>query len=158
MSNAYCVGQVLYVILRKEVRVFPVMIVEEVTKKTLEGTSTTYMVKAGVEPENVVPIGEVDGEFFVSGEKVSRALIKRATSNINQRVANAVLKAKEWYPGGFEEAQDDDIAVVRKAPMPAPEVVQLAEELKQDSDAVIVQLPDGRKARAKVKLPPALQG
>jgi hypothetical protein len=159
--STYRVGQVLYVILRKEARVFPVMVVEEVTKKTLDGVSTTYMVKVGGEAENVLPIAEVDGEFFDSAEKVSRALIERATANINQRINNAVSKSKEWYPDGFEEAQSEDVAALRKVvePInPAPEVAQLAAELRQESEGIVVQLPDGRKAKAKIKLPPALQG
>ena len=34
---SYTVGQVIYVVLKKETRVYPMMISEQLTRKTLEG-------------------------------------------------------------------------------------------------------------------------
>ena len=173
--SEYRVGQVLYVVLRKEARVFPVQVVEEVTKRTLEGTATTYMIKAQVsDGDKVLPITDVDGEVFDSADKVRQTLTDRAVNGINQRVEQAVNKAKEWYPSGFEQASDDSLAVIRKpttlagAPAQRPaqvpprvpiELAQLAAELRDETESMVIELPDGQKARVKsVKVPPSMQG
>lgn len=179
----YKVGQVLYVILRKEPNVYPMQVVEEITKKTLEGEITTYMVRAGSDPNKVLPITDIDGEIFDSSEKALKTLIERVSRSITVRVEQAVGKAKEWYPTGFESASDDPLSIIKKTtldptpqltkpkrgqPPPVPqgrvrsETAELAAELAAEAeDAVVMEVPDGNggmvKAKVKgVKLPPEL--
>jgi hypothetical protein len=161
----YSVGQVIYVILKKEQRVYPMQIVEEITKKTLEGADTTYAVRGGNDPKSQLMISEIDGEIFDSAEKARSALTQRAVESINRLVDVAIQKAKEWYPGSFEAPSDDPLASLRKTNRPktprAPrrgsnEVEELAKELQHEADdaATFVTLPDGSKA--KVRLPDSL--
>ena len=172
--TTYRVGQVLYVVLRKEARIYPMQVVEEVTKKTLEGTATTYLVRGGPNADAAIPIGEVDGEIFDSAAKVQKTLLERANNGINERVQNAVTKAQEWYPTGFEESADDELAAIRKpaqpgqAPPPvqappsrrqkkppvSPEMQELTQELAAETAGLEVRLDDGTVA--KVKLPPGM--
>lgn len=173
--NQYSIGQVIYVVLRKEARVYPMQVTEIITKKTLEGEVIAYMIKGGTGADQVLSIDQVDGEIFDSADKVKRTLIERASAGISQRIEQAVEKAKEWYPTGFEQASDDALAAIRKQAAPATsqtavpaklkrgaankEVAALGIELQQDSDQLTVEMPDGTKARVRnVKLPPALQG
>jgi hypothetical protein len=172
----YVIGQIIYVVLRKEARVYPMQVIEIVTKKTLEGEAVTYMVKGGTGADQVLPIADVDGEIFDSADKVRHALVERATLSIGQRVDQAVTKAKEWYPGGFEaDTMGAGLAAIRKPtpidqvtapkavkppkPKPAtsPELAELATELQEES--TVIELSDGSRAKVKsVKLPSALQG
>ena len=178
MSN-YRVGQVLYVVLRKEASVYPMQVVKEVTEKTLEGEVVTHMVRAGADPQKVLAITDIDGEIFDSAEKAKKVLIERVSNSISQRVDNAVSKAKEWYPSGFEHASDDPLSIIKKTAAPGvaesrpatqppkppkrqpmkPEVAALAAELAEEAqDQAVLQLPDGSTAKVKsVKLPPELQ-
>lgn len=186
MSKTFAVGQVLYVILRKEPNVYPMQVVEEITKKTLDGELTTYMVRFGADPNKVLAIGDVDGEIFDSSERALKTLIERVSKSITIRVEQAVSKAKEWYPSGFESASDDPLSIIKKTtsdptvqqvakpkrgrsesppPLPQnavrPETAALAAELAAESDAVVMEVPDGNggmvaaKVRG-VKLPPEL--
>lgn len=182
--TTYKVGQVIYAVLRKEAKVFPLQVVEEITKRTLDGEATTYMVRAGQDPKKVVAIGELDAEVFDNAEAAQAMLIDRATQAITQRVDSAVAMAKEWYPSGFEARSEDPLALLtkqdgpaeaapqpRRAPPPPkrrvdslvkPEVAALAAEFAAEtaaSDGAYVELPDGTKARVgKIKLPAELQG
>ena len=45
---SYTVGQVLYLLSKKETKVFPVQVVEVVLRKTLEGEATSYAVSLPV--------------------------------------------------------------------------------------------------------------
>ena len=173
----YTVGQVLYVVLKKEMRIYPMQVVEEITKKTLDGEVTSHMVRGGTDPKSQLLIDEVDGEIFDSAEKAKAVLIERLTTNISRLVDAAVQKAQEWYPGSFEAPSDDPLTLLKKTPgMPPPApspakpgrgrradpVAELQEELRREANAgsgdAIIDLPDGTKARVKsVKLPDVLQ-
>jgi len=185
--TSYRVGQVLYVVLSKEARIYPMQVVEEVTKKTLEGSVTTYMVRGGPNTEETLAIEQIEGEIFDSAGKVQKALIERATAGITSRVEAAVSKSQEWYPTGFEQAADDELASLKKVPVkqvgdgtpgiptqqgrprppqlgkkpkgPPPEVAALAAELAAETKQLEVELPDGTRAKVgSIKVPDVLQG
>lgn len=178
--TSYRVGQVLYVILAKETRIYPMQVVEEVTKKTLEGTTNDYLVRGGPTTSETLSIDQIEGEIFDSAAKVQKTLLERATSGITALVETAMAKAHEWYPSGFEQASDDELAALKKtnqpgqAPQslarqpnkppkrrqgPPPEVVLLAAELQQDNEKLELEMPDGSKVRVNsIKVPEALQG
>ena len=171
----YTVGQVLYVVLKKETRIYPMQVVEEITKKTLDGELTSYMVRGGSDPKAQLLITEVDGEVFDSADKAKAVLIERATASIARLVDVAVQKAKEWYPGSFEAPSDDPMTLLKKQPsaktpaappQPAPgaaskkrPLAELTAELQHESDLIaedapVMQLPDGTTVKVKsVKLP-----
>jgi hypothetical protein len=177
---SYTVGQVLYVVLRKEASVYPMQVVEEITKKTLEGEVTTYMVRAGAGADKVLAVSDIDGEVFDSAEKAKKVLIERVSASIAQRVDQAVQKAKEWYPSGREIVSDDPMSLIKKVttigeqpakpnkkpPQPSmkAETAQLAAELAAEAEnGLMMEVPDGKggvtMAKVKgVKLPPQLQG
>lgn len=164
----YQVGQVLYVVLRKETRVFPMQVVEEITKKTLEGEVTSYMVRGGQDPKAQLLITDIDGEIFDSSDKAKQVLIDRATASINRLMDSAVASAQKWYPNSFESPADDPIAMLKKVQGPTPPPLpkqpqarpgnpvdelkaELAAEVNQD---VITVGPDGQKVKVRsVKLP-----
>ena len=168
----YRVGQVLYVVLKKETRVYPMQIVEEITKKTLEGEVTSYMVRGGTDPKAQLLITEVDGEIFDSAERAKVELIERATASIHRLISTAVAKAKEWYPNSFEAPNDDPLSLLKRQPgppgpqqvnrpVPANVISDLGRELMEDSDQIadstLVTLPDGTQAKVRsVKLPDSM--
>jgi len=165
----YAVGQILYVILKNENRVYPMQVVEEITKKTLGGEETSYMVQAGQDPKSQMLITDVAGEIFDSASKAQVVLTERATTVIGRLVANAVQKATEWYPNSFESPADDPISMLKKAPtLPTQPVVKQprarktnnpVDELKTEltaeaEEGSYITLPDGQRAKIRsVKLP-----
>ena len=161
------VGQILYVVLRKEASVYPMQVIEEITKKTLDGEVTTYMVRAGAgnDKNKTLSINDIDGEIFDSPEKAERTLIERVSSTITARVNNAINKAKEWYPTADQSTDLDSLKVIKKSPdsnkqSPVrPEIAALAAEFAEEANASIVELPDGGTAKVRsLKLPKQLQG
>lgn len=133
MSHAsYEVGQVVYIISRKESRVYPVLIVEETVRKTLEGTVTSYMVRVPDKKGTVVPLEGIADRAYTSDAELREVLIGNATRSINTMVDTAVEIGRVLAPAGDEAAR------------PAR---------SDDSDEfVTVEMPDG--TRARVKMPP----
>lgn len=175
--TSYRIGQVLYVVLSKEAKIYPMQVTEIITKRTLEGEVTTYMVRGGPSTDETLSIEQIEGEIFDSAAKVQKSLLERATAGIGSRVEAAVAKAHEWYATGFEQPSDDELASVKKQgqqnqqlPLkqpkskrlrmdPAPEVAELAAELQRDNEKLELEMPDGTKVRVNsIKVPEALQG
>jgi hypothetical protein len=170
----YAVGQIIYVVLKKETRVYPMQVIEEITKKTFEGELTSYVVSGG-DPKVRLSIADIDGEVFDSADKAKKMLIERATSNIVRLVDIAVQKAKEWYPGSFEAPSDDQVALFKKQPSAQQaasrsqaagraggkrQLAELAAELQQESseiaadDNLVLVGPEGQQTKIRtVKLP-----
>lgn len=171
----YSLGQIIFVVLRKEATVYPMQVVEILAKSTLDGDTTTYMVR-GQDPAKPLAISEIDGEVFDSAERAKKVLIERVSQSISQRVDQAMEKAKEWYPSGFESAKDDPMSLIKKQvtvgeqPVPQPhprprkqppraELAELAAELQAEGEQAVMELPDGTKAKIRsVKVPPSMQG
>jgi len=149
---AYQVGQVVFVILNKEMTVYPMQIVEIVNKRTLSGETTVYMVQIGGKSPKLVSIDDVDGQVYVSADGVRAALMDRVTNSVTQLIDNAVAKAKQWYPTGFETPASQPL-------LPRAEPNLSESDVGAEPIYVEIPGPDGvlRKAKVKgIKLPPSL--
>ena len=173
----HSVGQVLYVVLRKEARVYPVQVIKRTVEHTLAGISSSYTVRGG-KSEQSIPLDDIDGEVFDSAEEAKKTLTSRAIASISQRVAQAVAKAQEWYQASGPMTGDDLDAppVVHRelAPQARPQqqprptcsdTETLARELQQESDQIagkdgqmMIKLADGRMAKVRnVEIPPSMR-
>lgn len=149
----YKIGQVLFVVLKKENRVVPFQVVEELVKRTLEGEVVTYMARLGTSMEHI-SVSDIDGEIYESAEKLRKMLVEKATSSVNKIIDVAVQKSREWYPTGFANDQSE-LATVRK---PRSSKKQALEQPTIDpgGDESFVELADG--TRARVRLPKEIDG
>jgi len=93
----YEIGQVLYVVLSKKNQVYPMQVVETITKRTLRGEEISYILQAGLDKTNRITLDQVEGEVFDAADKVRKTLLQRATSQVNKLVDIAVKKSGEWY-------------------------------------------------------------
>ena len=125
----YAVGQVLYVASSTSINVIPVQIVEELTKRTLAGEETTYVIRLG-QDDKKMQLSEVEGDIYESCDQMKLALINRITSSISKLIVVAEQKAVKWYGVGSVESIPESI-----------------HENHDESDDVQVVLPDGTRAR-----------
>jgi len=131
----YSIGQVLYVLMNRETKICPVQVIEEITKKSLNGETTNYVVKFGQKGESM-SLSDMDGQVFDSIDFLRQTLHEKVVKMIDIVVENSEKRAKQWY--SLEEKVD----------------VQPQQRIEQhvvEVDDAIVVLPDGTKA--KVKLP-----
>jgi len=130
---AYRVGQILFVILNKKMQVYPMMVVEEITKRTMQGEQTSYVLQGGSDSSSTILLDKVDGEIFESADEAKYVLTSRATSQIESLVDTAVEKAEQWY----SEKDKNDIQQVNES------------TLEEQKENIEVQLPDGTIAKLK---------
>jgi len=138
----YQIGQILFVVLNKKHQIFPMQVVEMVTKKTLHGEEIKYCLQAGADKSTMIMLDQLDGEIFLSSDEVRNALITRATSQIHAMILSAEKKAKEWYE------KDEKISLVPDKLLEPTVTYSDAVEPVQEESTVV--LPDGQVARIRL--------
>lgn len=134
----YTIGQVLFVVLSKKNQVYPMQVVETITKRTLNGEEISYVLQAGSEKTSQITLDKVEGEVFDSSDKVRRTLLNRANDQINRIVDTAVSKSVEWY--GLESQPQ----TIHELPDIVPQSTVIEE------DVTMVSLPDGSVVKVKI--------
>jgi hypothetical protein len=118
-------------------QVYPMMVVEEITKRTLQGEVTNYVLQGGSDPSVTVLLNQVDGEIFESADEAKYVLTSRATSQIERLVDSAITKANEWYSSSVPETTRQE------------GIMELS-QVTSEPNLVKVELPDGTVANLKV--------
>lgn len=142
----YQIGKVLYVVLSNKSQVYPMQVIEVITKKTLQGEETKYVLQAGSDKSTTVFLDQIDGEIFDSAEKARTTLVKRATNVVNKIIDAAVQKSKLWYPESVNEPQTIE-------DLPDFGTISSPNELVHDPESQTVMLPDGTVAKVKLAIP-----
>jgi hypothetical protein len=134
------IGQLIFYLMRAEGRIEPLRVVEELSRKTLKGTETIYMVQIPDSPTPVA-LNTLEGEVFLSVEDVQRIFTERSNAAIKKLIESALKKARERFPD---------------AQLVSPE--QLPEEALADLEEGDVMEVDGQLVRVRsVDLPDALK-
>ena len=60
----YDVGQVVFLLSKKDMKVFPAQVVEEIISKKLDGENITYMAKLPNKDRTEVSLSEVSADVF----------------------------------------------------------------------------------------------
>jgi len=94
MTTRYTVGQILFVVSKTETRIYPIQVVEEITKKTVEGQKTHYVVS---DSNKQVELSTISGEIFESSDKMKHVLIERATESIKTLVDKVIDRASTTF-------------------------------------------------------------
>lgn len=94
---SYRVGQILFVVLNKKVQIYPMMVVEEIVKRSLDGESVNYVLQGGSDSSSTILLNQVDGEIFESADEAKYVLTERATEQIQKMVDAAIEKSEKWY-------------------------------------------------------------
>jgi hypothetical protein len=141
MMSQYEVGTILWIIHTDRPGLVAYRVVEEITKKTLEGEKIQYLAQPAVPNRKPVKLESVKGRIFHSGEEAKFALIENATRAIDgmidktQKLINQVFQVKETTP---------------------PSIVQMAPPLDRKTPEKLkngyqwVEMEDGKKVQVKI--------
>jgi len=78
----YTVGQIVYLLSRKDVKVFPARVIEEIKRKTVDQEIISYIVQLPNQDKSEVLLEEVSADVFTSIEDVEKQMIENAHSQI----------------------------------------------------------------------------
>lgn len=92
------VGQVLFILAAKDMRIHPVMVVEEVTKKTLSGEQTNYTVESSTARGRKRFDLNLDGlKVFDTIDEIKTYLLENAKNAIEEMCNSASTLAEKEF-------------------------------------------------------------
>tara|TARA_R100001126_G_C4782205_1_gene127676 strand:+ start:44 stop:499 length:456 start_codon:yes stop_codon:yes gene_type:complete len=144
---SYSVGQTLFLLARKDKKVIPVRVVEEIVRKTIEDKIVSYNVLLPDKAETVASLSDIDAEVFVSVFDLRQKMINTATSMIDDLINRSKSVAEKKF--GYEEKPDRptfssvDLSV-HEDEVP---VDQVSNKKEEDFSNAEVDLGNGLKAR-----------
>ena len=106
--SSYEVGQIIYLLVEKSARVFPVQVIEEIVRKSISGEKITYMVKLPNEKAELVDLSNLNAQVYTSEELLKQKMISNATSAIEKMVDQAVSIGKEIFSKPVQEKSLED--------------------------------------------------
>ena len=90
--HTYDVGQVIYIVSSKKMQVMPLVIAEEVIRKTLSGQAVTYLVKRD-KTSKTYDLSALQGIVYETISDVKEALVENATVAISKICEEAQKKS-----------------------------------------------------------------
>ena len=91
------VGQIVFVMLRKQRQVLPVLVVEETTKKTLDGQTYAYTVQLPNPEKTRVSLEKMDADVFETLDDVKESMLRSAATTIENIILSAEAIGSEHF-------------------------------------------------------------
>ena len=132
----YTVGQIIYLLSKKEVKVFPAQIVEEIKRKTIEKELVSYVIQLPNPEKTEVLLEEITADVFVSLDDLEKKMV----DNAHVQIKSFLQRAKEMekaFPESF------DASAIQEQEIPAIPDVRPEEE----NGTIEVDLGDGTRAK-----------
>ena len=133
----YRVGQVVYLLSRKDTKVFPVQVIEEITRKKIDGEYTSYIVKIPNKKGSELSLDEVDAEVFRDAGELEKFMVDQAKRSIEEIIKNAQAIGVRAF-----RTEDEPTAVKSNGVIPMP---------VSDDDRAEIDLGNGLKAKVNIK-------
>ena len=143
--SSYEVGAVLWIIHTDRPGLMAYRVVEEITKKTLEGEQVQYLVQAATPKSKTVRLETIKGAIYQDSEEAKMKLIENATKAID----GMVVKIQNLVDKNFNGVQEKP-EVKRSKTFPPPKSSHNLKEGYRWMD-----MEDG--TRVQVKIPEILQ-
>jgi len=144
--SAYEVGAVLWIIHTDRPGLMAYQVIEEITKKTLEGEQIQYLVQAAVQNTKPVKLEAIKGEIFQNSEEAKQKMIENATKAIDGMVGRIQNQVDNFFSVEKLEEKSTNPKPVRKTR--ARKKKATAQKLKPGYQWVTME--DGTKAQIKI--------
>lgn len=136
----YDVGTTLWIIHTERPGLVAYRVVEEITKRTLDGEAIHYLVQPAIPKAKTVPLESIKGRIFLSSEEAKNALIENATKAIDTMIEKTQVLVDKFFT---VSKQQTDV------PIGAPTVVRTTNKsLKEGYQWVTME--DGTKVQVKI--------
>ena len=140
--SIYEVGTVLWIIHTDRPGLVAYRVVEEITKRTLEGEQIQYLVQPAAPKARTVQLESIKGRIFLDSEEAKQALVENATKAIDTIVTKTQnLVNKFFLPTTHQET-------ISETPMRSNPKTAVKQQLKEGYQWVTME--DGTKVQVKI--------
>ena len=105
MNEEYNVGQVIYLLGRKSLNIIPALVVEEITRKTVDKTVSQFLIRLADKDATVVEIDAVSEDIFSNIEELKEYMFENTRRSVEALVDRAIEQRKEIL--GVPDPEDD---------------------------------------------------
>ena len=120
----YNVGQVIYLLNPKSLTIVPALVVEEVTRKTIEKQSKQYIVELpGEEDKPRMYINDIQEVIFNDIQKLRDHMIENTRKSVEQLINNALEKKELFFGGSAIDLRSNIISEEVKSKILSDEVI-----------------------------------
>ena len=151
----YKVGQIIYLLSEKSLKIIPAQVVEEVIRNTLAGKEISYIIKMPDQKQTVVDISAIKANIFVDHNKLKEFMMENARQSIEGLINSAFITQEVFVPA--PEAASDILPkqeieeiiqpIVTTTKKSTPKRVQK----KKKDDKIKVDIGGGIKANISVE-------
>jgi len=99
----YDVGQVVFLLSKKDMKVFPAQVVEEIISKKIDGENVTYVARLPNKDRSEVSLSEVNATVFKDAKSLKGHMIRSATESITSLVSAAEQLAERSFDAVAKE-------------------------------------------------------
>mgnify|MGYP003665271336 CR=1 FL=1 len=92
----FTVGELIYLLSNEKKHLFPVQIVEEIRRKTLDDEIVSYNIRLPDTKQTVVPLSEVTGDVFTDLAEAREDMVKHATGLIDKIVEQSAILSETF--------------------------------------------------------------
>tara|TARA_R110001583_G_scaffold31043_5_gene106559 strand:+ start:166 stop:588 length:423 start_codon:yes stop_codon:yes gene_type:complete len=131
----YTVGQIIYLLSKKEVKVFPAQVVEEIKRKTIEKELISYVIQLPNPEKTEVLLEEITADVFVSLDDLEQKMV----DNAHVQIKSFLQRAKE-----MEKAYPETVSMSDEPSQEEPVTPE------KEGDTIEVDLGDGTKAKLSI--------
>ena len=105
----YSVGQTIYLLSRRDVKVFPAKVIEEIKRRTVKEEMISYIIRLPNKDMSEVLLEEIDADVFTSIEDVEKKMIENAHHQIKSLLQETVAIEKKFIsPKDSQESLPSD--------------------------------------------------
>ena len=99
----YSVGQIIYLLSRKDIKVFPVKVIEEIKRKTIDEELISHVIRLPNEDKTEILLDEISADVFVSLDDLEKNMIENAKSQIKR-----ILQKTKEFESIFDSPNKDN--------------------------------------------------
>jgi len=107
------VGQILYLLPKKNIKIIPSQVVEEIVKRKISGEEVTYMVMLPDEDRSIIDITKLDVDVFTDAASIRTHMVENAIKSIDDMLDTSVEISKKIFIDGnasqTSEMQNDKL-------------------------------------------------
>jgi hypothetical protein len=133
------VGQIIYILSRKDRKVYPAIIIEEICRKTIEEEAVSYVIRLPDKSKTQVKLEEIDADYFVSIQEVEREM-KRAAEEQIDIILSSALKMTD----AFDKSIKKPVKTIENKNV---EYENKKSEITEEDARVMVDLGNGLQAK-----------
>jgi uncharacterized cupredoxin-like copper-binding protein len=140
----YHVGQILYLLSSKTMKVIPAQVVEELTKKSMKGQEINYTVMMPNKDRSQVTLSSLDVKTFTDLGDCKHFMMINAERSIN-KVLNDTQKVSKIFTMDTEKQVEEEVEEVEEV---EEEIIKEENVQNNESESIIsIDMGEGMKAR-----------